>query len=201
MTSLLKISAFLISTAIIGEAGRVTILQPNISYLEPEGFTRRGDLPTTASSQTVIAYDKKTDEGTYYFHVYYQNFSGDPQGVESYRKLYKSSSEWSQNEKIRIGEWELFYDQFFYSSAKEAAKNNDRKRLFAFYQDQDAGITLTITSTNTGTREDLLKIFNAFLDGLSPKIGRTIKRDPAIAPQSKPTDDSTPNPEFKPRSQ
>jgi len=73
------------------------------------------------------------------------------------------------DEWFKIGEWELFYDQFYYKPSKDSDKQNDRKRLFAYYQNQQAGLTLTITSTNTGSKEDLVKLFNEFNDSLSPK--------------------------------
>lgn len=166
---LLYIFAFLLMVMPV-RADRVKIPHANISYAEPEGFIRSGKVPTVPNTKVVIAYNKTLKGGSYYFHVYYQNFSAQKESERYYQKMYKSSSKWSKNERLEIGGWELFYDQFYYKPSKFSNRQNDRKRLFAFYQNQRAGLMLTIISTNTGSKEDLIKLFKDFNDRLSPKI-------------------------------
>ena len=184
-------------------ADNVKLPQANITYTEPKGFKRRGEIPNVVETKAVIAYDKKTKDGSYYFHIYYQNFSDRVESERGYKKMYKSSSEWSKNERFMIGKWELFYDQFFFKPSNDSNELNDRKRLFAYYHNQQAGLQLTITSTNTGSKEDLIKLFRAVNNSLSPKIGaeQDGADQPATAPESKPEGKEKPKPEAEGHSQ
>ena len=186
----------------IAYAERITIPQANILYIEPDDFTRRGAVPTAASTRTVIAYDRKTENGDYYFHIYYQNFSNKKESERGFKKVYESSSKGTNNKQSKIGEWELFYNQFYFSSPKDSGIKKEHKRLFAFYQNEKAGLTLTVTSTNSGTKADLVRLFNEFLEGLEPKIGaeQAGAGQPATRPELKLEGSNKPQPEAEGRS-